>query len=63
MDLIVANDVTQPGAGFEVETNAVTFLDDAGTETAPLLPKSDVAGRILDRLELCSGAGAMPVGR
>ncbi len=56
VDLIVANDVTQPGAGFEVATNAVTFLDDAGAETTPLLPKSDVAARILDRLEALLGA-------
>ena len=51
LDLIVANDVTQPGVGFEVATNAVTFLDDAGAETTPLLLKSAVAARILDRLE------------
>ena len=59
VDLIVANDVTRPGAGFEVDTNAVTFVDDAGAETTPLLPKSEVAGRILDRLErLLDGAAA-----
>ena len=50
VDLIVANDVAAPGAGFEVDTNVVTFLDDAGRETLPLLPKVEVAGRILDRL-------------
>lgn len=50
VDLIVANDVAAPGAGFEVDTNVVTFLDDAGHETLPLLPKAEVAGRILDRL-------------
>lgn len=60
VDLIVANDVTQPGAGFEVDSNAVTFLDDGGRETLPLLPKTEVAARILDRLErlLASAAGA-----
>ena len=56
LDLIVANDVTQPGVGFEVATNAVTFLDDAGADTTPLLLKSDVAARILDRLETLLGA-------
>ena len=61
VDLMVANDVTQPGAGFDVETNAVTFLDDAGTETTPLLPKSAVAGRILDRLAALLGDAATPV--
>ena len=59
VDLIVANDVTRPGAGFEVDTTAVTFVDDTGAETTPLLPKSEVAGRILDRLErLLDGAAA-----
>jgi phosphopantothenoylcysteine decarboxylase / phosphopantothenate---cysteine ligase len=61
VDLIVANDVTQPGSGFEVETNAVTFLDDAGTEATSLLPKSAVAGRILDRLAALLGVPATPV--
>ncbi len=63
VDLIVANDVTQPGSGFEVETNAVTFLDDAGTEATSLLPKSAVAGRILDRLAALLGVVATPVSR
>jgi len=57
VDLIVANDVAQPGAGFEVDTNAVTFLDDAGREALPLMPKAEVAGRILDRLERLFSAG------
>ncbi|MEP7118256.1 MAG: phosphopantothenoylcysteine decarboxylase, partial [Acidobacteriota bacterium] len=63
VDLIVANDVTQPGAGFELDTNAVTFLDDAGTETTPVLPKAEVAARILDRLERLLVASAAPVSR
>lgn len=57
VDLIVANDVAQPGAGFEVDTNVVTLLDDAGQEALPLLPKAVVAGRILDRLERLLAAG------
>jgi phosphopantothenoylcysteine decarboxylase/phosphopantothenate--cysteine ligase len=63
IDLIVANDVAQPGAGFEVDTNQVTFLDDAGRETLPMLPKADVARRILDRLERLLGVPAAPVAR
>ncbi len=55
----MANDVTQPGAGFEVNTNAVTFLDAAGAETMPLLPKTEVAGRILDRLAALLGVAAL----
>ena len=56
VDLIVANDVTQPGAGFDVTTNAVTFLDDAGAESTPVLSKDAVAARIMDRLERLLGA-------
>ncbi len=55
VDLIVANDVAQPGAGFEVDTNVVTFLDGDGRETLPLMAKAEVAARILDRLERLLG--------
>lgn len=51
LDLIVANDVTAPGAGFEVETNRVTIFDAHSEEQLPLLSKREVAERILDRLE------------
>ncbi|TAN38124.1 MAG: bifunctional phosphopantothenoylcysteine decarboxylase/phosphopantothenate--cysteine ligase CoaBC [Verrucomicrobia bacterium] len=51
LDLIVANDVTVPGAGFEVETNCVTIFDAQSEEQWPLLAKRDVAERILDRIE------------
>jgi phosphopantothenoylcysteine decarboxylase/phosphopantothenate--cysteine ligase len=51
VDLMVANDVTQPGAGFDVETNVVQILDaTGGVETLPLLSKREVADRILDRV-------------
>ena len=49
LDLIVANDVTAPGAGFGADTNLVRLIDAAGLdETLPLLPKEEVAGRVLD---------------
>jgi phosphopantothenoylcysteine decarboxylase/phosphopantothenate--cysteine ligase len=48
VDLIVANDVTQPGAGFEHETNAVTLVSRDGTVAVPLQAKTAVAARILD---------------
>jgi phosphopantothenoylcysteine decarboxylase / phosphopantothenate---cysteine ligase len=49
LDLIVANDVTAPGAGFGSDTNIVHLLDaEGGTESLPVLPKDEVAGRILD---------------
>ena len=51
LDLIVANDVSQAGAGFACETNLVILLDPAGgVEELPLLPKRQVARRILDRV-------------
>jgi phosphopantothenoylcysteine decarboxylase/phosphopantothenate--cysteine ligase len=49
LDLIVANDVTAPGAGFGGDTNVVRLIDAAGLdEMLPVLPKEEVAGRILD---------------
>ena len=52
LDLIVANDATEPGAGFSVDTNRVTLIAKDGTrEDLPLLPKTAVADEILDRVE------------
>ncbi|MDD5559080.1 bifunctional phosphopantothenoylcysteine decarboxylase/phosphopantothenate--cysteine ligase CoaBC [Candidatus Methylomirabilis sp.] len=51
LDLLVANDVSQEGAGFACNTNLVIILDPAGgVEELPLLPKRQVARRILDRV-------------
>ena len=48
LDLIVANDVTAPGAGFAVETNRVTLLYPNGRrEALPLLSKLDLARRLI----------------
>jgi phosphopantothenoylcysteine decarboxylase/phosphopantothenate--cysteine ligase len=48
-DLVVANDVTAPGAGFGADTNVVRLVDASGRiEALPLLPKEEVAERILD---------------
>ena len=60
VDLIVANDVSRADAGFEVGTNAVTFVSDEGQEPQPLLSKAEVAGRILDRLERLLGVASGP---
>jgi phosphopantothenoylcysteine decarboxylase/phosphopantothenate--cysteine ligase len=50
-DLLVANDVTEPGSGFGTDTNRVTILDAAGgREDLPLLTKREVADRLLDRV-------------
>ena len=51
VDLIVANDVAEEGSGFGTATNRVTLVGADGTEDAlPLLPKREVAERILDRV-------------
>ena len=50
-DLIVANDVSRPDAGFDVETNAVTLVGADGAETLPVQSKARVAAAILDRVE------------
>ncbi len=49
LDLLVANDITAEGSGFDVDTNAVTLLDRDGTATPlPVMSKDTVADRIYD---------------
>lgn len=51
LDLIVANDVTAEGAGFEVDTNIVTLLwPDGRREPLPILSKRILADRLLDAI-------------
>ena len=51
LDMIVVNDATEPGAGFGVETNRVSFVHASGDEEhLELLPKTEVADAILDRV-------------
>lgn len=52
LDFIVANDVTQPDAGFNAETNLVKILArDGSVEEVPLMGKTELAALILDRVE------------
>lgn len=52
LDLLVANDAREAGAGFGVDTNRVTLLGRDGSHTElPLMPKTEVADAILDRVE------------
>jgi len=56
LDLIVANDVTQEGSGFEAETNAATILDRKGNaHRLPLMTKEELADRIYDFLLAIKG--------
>ena len=58
VDLIVANDVTAEGAGFDHDTNVITLYSRDGSEKAfPRLPKSEVAQHILDRVLELRSAG------
>jgi phosphopantothenoylcysteine decarboxylase/phosphopantothenate--cysteine ligase len=51
LDMIVANDVTQKGAGFAYDTNIVTIIDRTERmETLPLMSKDEVAHAVYDRL-------------
>jgi phosphopantothenoylcysteine decarboxylase/phosphopantothenate--cysteine ligase len=51
LDLIVANDITAAGSGIGADSNQVMIIDREGTvEELPLLPKREVADRILDRV-------------
>ena len=50
LDLMVANDITLPDAGFGADTNKVTLLDADGADDLPLMSKYDVAYRVLDRV-------------
>ena len=52
VDLMVANDVTAPDAGFEVDTNRATLLDSSGrVDEMELMTKDALAGVVLDRVE------------
>ena len=51
LDMIVANDVTAPGAGFGVDTNIIKIIDRDGQMTDfPLMSKEKVSGVILDHI-------------
>lgn len=50
LDLIVANDVTKPGAGFHVDTNIAALITAEDTEELPLMLKSELAQRIWDKV-------------
>jgi len=51
LDLIVANDITAEGSGIGADTNQVVIIDRKGkVEKLPLMPKREVADRILDKI-------------
>jgi phosphopantothenoylcysteine decarboxylase/phosphopantothenate--cysteine ligase len=56
-DLFVFNDVSQPGIGFDTRDNAVTLVFASGDRALPKAPKSEIAGSILDEVEILLGDG------
>ncbi len=50
LDFIVANDVTRPGAGFNVDTNIASILTENDTTDYPLQSKRELADEILNRV-------------
>jgi len=61
VDLLVANDVSEPGSGFGTDTNRVTiYAPDLPPEPWPLLTKREVADRLLDRVAAMLDARDVP---
>lgn len=50
LDMIVVNDITKPGAGFNVDTNIVTLIEKNKKTELPIMYKSELANKILDEL-------------
>ena len=50
LDLVVANDITQEGAGFNTDTNIATILSKDAQNDLPLMSKRELADRILDEI-------------
>ena len=50
LDMVVANDVSQEGAGFNSDNNIATVISKLGTVELPLMPKREMADRILDEI-------------
>src|SRR5262249_55490527 len=61
LDMLIANDVSRPGSGFGTTTNEVTILYASGrVEPLPLLPKTEVAAEIWERIVPLLRARALP---
>jgi phosphopantothenoylcysteine decarboxylase / phosphopantothenate---cysteine ligase len=60
VDLMVANDVSAPDSGFEVDTNRALLLGaDGSSEATPLLTKEQLAGVVLERVVALLGGPAV----
>ena len=57
LDMIIANDVTRPGAGFDVDTNIITVITREGAKEFPMMSKKDAAKVILSEILAARNAG------
>jgi phosphopantothenoylcysteine decarboxylase/phosphopantothenate--cysteine ligase len=56
LDLIVANDISAPGIGFQSDNNQVTLIDsDEKIENLPRMTKKEIANILLDRISCAKG--------
>ncbi len=60
LDMVIANDITQEGAGFNVDTNIATIITAADEQALPLMTKRELADKILDAI-LALRRSATPV--
>jgi phosphopantothenoylcysteine decarboxylase/phosphopantothenate--cysteine ligase len=49
-DMMIFNDVTSEGSGFDVDTNEITVIEKRGTSSFPLMTKDAVADAVLDKI-------------
>lgn len=57
LDLVIANDITKKGAGFDTDTNIATIVTHGETTDLPLMPKRELADKILDEILKLRNAG------
>lgn len=55
LDIVVANDITKEGAGFNTDTNIATIISPTSETELPLMSKRDLADRILDEVVKARG--------
>ena len=60
LDMIIANDVTRPGAGFDVDTNIITVITKEGSKDYPMMTKKELARVILEEILNARNAGGAP---
>lgn len=58
VDVLVANDVSEPGSGFAVDTNRVSIICDGRIEPWEQMPKTEVARRLWDLIESMDPSGS-----